>query len=881
MFSNRMQVSTLLLVLCLGVSMLAGQSTTTATNGVVPTLASFSGVLSGVNGKPLTRLTGVTFSLYKDSEGGAPLWMELQNVQPDKTGHYTLTLGSTTSEGLPISLFASGEARWLGVQPEGQEEQPRVLLLSVPYALKAEDAETLGGLPPSAFMLAPSPSASNATGSTPNAMATGVMAQAPPASTVTGSGTVNFIPLWTSTSNIGNSVLFQSGTGSTAKIGINNSTPASTLDVKGGSTIRGLLSLPATGTATATAGKNSQPATMAASAFNSSTSKAVIQTFEWQAEPAGNNTANPVGTLNLLFGAGSSKPVETGLNLSSNGQITFAPGQTFPGTGNGTITGVIAGTDLAGGGDSGDITLNVDTTKVPQLVSNNSFTGTQAFSGNVGIGTTPSANTFTPLSIGGGNSFGTWLTLGNSSSGGHTWNILSAGSGNSEGAGNLGITDFTGTSTIFLEGNTNTSSLTASGAVNAAVVNASSSFQLGGNDFARGSFSKANAFLGFSGNVTTTGANNVANGLWALVNNTTGAGNTANGYEALVNSTTGEGNTANGEWALINNVAGSFNTALGFLAGPDSTSSNLTNATAIGAQAQVTESNALVLGSISGVNGATTNTLVGIGTTAPTQSLEVDRGNSLVRGTNNFQINGDTASLFVGDTNNFIRATFGTGITLGVFDQPTAVQINQYSGFVGIGTTSPDSLLTVNGSADKPGGGSWGTFSDARLKTLDGNFNSGLSQILKLHPVRYRYKAENAMGIRDRDEHVGFVAQEVRRAIPEAVTENSKGYLLVNNDPILWTMLNAIKEQQLEITALRARLQMSPSSTARPAVTPMTSDRTKDQELRTVRRQLNRLLNKDNRLEARLARLERTLDTLSAPANTLALASSAKNAEEK
>jgi len=63
------------------------------------------------------------------------------------------------------------------------------------------------------------------------------------------------------------------------------------------------------------------------------------------------------------------------------------------------------------------------------------------------------------------------------------------------------------------------------------------------------------------------------------------------------------------------------------------------------------------------------------------------------------------------------------------------------------------------------------------------------------------------MGIRDFSEHVGFVAQAVQKVIPEAVTENEKGYLLVNNDPILWTMLNAIKEQQREIQELRAELK--------------------------------------------------------------------------
>lgn len=148
MHSNRMQISSLLLVLCLGVSMLAGQSTTTTTNAVVPTLASYSGVLTDLTGKPSTSVVGVTFSLYKDADGGAPLWMEVQNIRPDKNGRYTLTLGSTTNEGLPTSLFASGEARWLGVQPEGQAEQPRVLLLSVPYALKAADAETVGDFRP-------------------------------------------------------------------------------------------------------------------------------------------------------------------------------------------------------------------------------------------------------------------------------------------------------------------------------------------------------------------------------------------------------------------------------------------------------------------------------------------------------------------------------------------------------------------------------------------------------------------------------------------------------------------------------------------------------------------------------------------------------------
>ena len=182
------------------------------------------------------------------------------------------------ANGLPKELFVSGEARWLGVQPEGQAEQPRVLLLSVPYALKAADAETIGGLPPSAFVLAASPTNVASAPSTSAALASTATTQAP--ATQAPTSTLNFIPIFTDNSGtLGNSAAFQSGTGATAKIGINTTTPTTTLDVKGTGTVRGLFALPSVAVATATKGSNSQPIAMTASAFNSSTSAAVNETF--------------------------------------------------------------------------------------------------------------------------------------------------------------------------------------------------------------------------------------------------------------------------------------------------------------------------------------------------------------------------------------------------------------------------------------------------------------------------------------------------------------------------------------------------------------------------------------------------------------------------
>ncbi len=368
----KLAVSVALLVACFFPTSDAQQ-----TNSVVPTLVNFSGTLADANSKPLAGTLGVTFYLYKDQQGGSPLWMETQNVTADKNGHYAVALGSSTSQGLPTGLFASGEARWLAVQAQGQAELPRVLLLSVPYALKAGDAQTVGGFAASAFVLAAPP---NSNSGATSSSGSGSNSISPP---ISGTGTTNYLPIWTNSTTLGSSVLFQSGTGATAKVGIGTTKPASALDVKGGATIRGLFSLPATGTATSAAGFKSQPIDLAASVFNSGTSTAVTQTFQWQAEPVGNNTSKASGSLNLLFGQGTGKPSETGLNIASNGQITFAKGQTFPGTGNGTITGVTAGTDLTGGGNSGNVTVSLDTTKVPQLNAANTFTGKQTINGNV------------------------------------------------------------------------------------------------------------------------------------------------------------------------------------------------------------------------------------------------------------------------------------------------------------------------------------------------------------------------------------------------------------------------------------------------------------------------------------------------------------------
>jgi hypothetical protein len=359
---------------------------TSQTESALPRLVRFGGTAKDLNGSPLTGVVGITFALYSEQTGGAALWLETQNVTADNNGRYTVLLGSTKPDGLPAELFTSELAHWVGVQVSGQAEQPRVLLVSAPYALKAGDAETIGGLPPSAFVLAAPLSSSVATtgNSSQNATAAGVSPAAAADVTTTG-GTINYLPIFSGADTIIDSAVFQTGTGATAKVGINTTTPATMLDLNGAGTVRGTLALPATAAATATTGKDSQPLSLAASAFNSTSGTALNQTFHLQAEPAANDTTAPSGTLNLLFGEGANAPAETGLKISSKGVVTFAAGQTFPGTG--TITGVTAGTDLTGGGTSGKVTLNLNTTALnssyAQLGAANTFTASQTVNGTV------------------------------------------------------------------------------------------------------------------------------------------------------------------------------------------------------------------------------------------------------------------------------------------------------------------------------------------------------------------------------------------------------------------------------------------------------------------------------------------------------------------
>jgi hypothetical protein len=211
-----------------GRTALSGSQTVAAS---VPRVTNFSGVVKDAVGNAQSGLVGITFSLYEEQEGGSPLWSEVQNVQLDERGGYTVLLGAMQSNGLPLDLFTTGKARWLGVQPQlaGVVEQPRVLLVGVPYALKAADADTLGGQPASAFMRAPVLSGS-ALGASAPAVARGTVVpdtSACPSITSNAGGSLNVVAKFDATCDIASSAITENG----GRVGVGTTTPLYTLDV--------------------------------------------------------------------------------------------------------------------------------------------------------------------------------------------------------------------------------------------------------------------------------------------------------------------------------------------------------------------------------------------------------------------------------------------------------------------------------------------------------------------------------------------------------------------------------------------------------------------------------------------------------------------------
>lgn len=244
----------------------------------------------------------------------------------------------------------------------------------------------------------------------------------------------------------------------------------------------------------------------------------------------------------------------------------------------------------------------------------------------------------------------------------------------------------------------------------------------------------------------------------------------------------------------------------------------------------------LPLWTLSGNNIYTLTGNTGIGTNTPGYKLDIlHNGSTGIRVKSSYFYstvdidgnNGDAAIRFIANsTNQWNVRNRPEDNYFEIFEMQDANSsrfvIQDKTGYVGIGA-NPTAKLSVNGSANKPGGGSWTVFSDARLKQDVQEFTDGLDQVMKIKPVKYHYNEISGFDVKP--EYVGVLAQDLQKVAPYMVSEvtmstgsktvsktdknSSTGmsldntnnssktqYLQVDNSAMTYMLINAVKEMK-------------------------------------------------------------------------------------
>lgn len=93
--------------------------------------------------------------------------------------------------------------------------------------------------------------------------------------------------------------------------------------------------------------------------------------------------------------------------------------------------------------------------------------------------------------------------------------------------------------------------------------------------------------------------------------------------------------------------------------------------------------------------------------------------------------------------------------------------------------------------------------SDIRLKKNISLLDAGLSTVMAMRPVRYQWKDGS-----DRRQHVGLIAQEVRKLVPEVVTgDENTGKLGMNYAELVSVLIRSLQQQQMKLKALNEQIE--------------------------------------------------------------------------
>ena len=294
----------------------------------------------------------------------------------------------------------------------------------------------------------------------------------------------------------------------------------------------------------------------------------------------------------------------------------------------------------------------------------------------------------------------------------------------------------------------------------------------------------------------TTGVNNIAVGAQSLYNNTTGNQNTATGAQSLYSNTTGANNIAVGFQSLYSNETGIQNTAISNYALRSNTTGE--NHTAVGF-------NSLFSNTTGIRNTAIANYALYSNTTG---SYNVSAGHqSLYNSTTGI------ANIALGVSAGDIITTGSRNVIIGLGTDPSAENGNDQIviGYSLAGKGNDTAFIGgTNGAYNEKNVTTWETTSDERIKKNIEDNNTGLDILSKIQVRNFEYRTPDEItnlpshaAIEKDGVQLGVIAQEIQKVLPECVSENSTGVLSVNTDPLVWYLINAVKELKAEIQALK------------------------------------------------------------------------------
>jgi hypothetical protein len=109
------------------------------------------------------------------------------------------------------------------------------------------------------------------------------------------------------------------------------------------------------------------------------------------------------------------------------------------------------------------------------------------------------------------------------------------------------------------------------------------------------------------------------------------------------------------------------------------------------------------------------------------------------------------------------------------------------------------------GTATFDASGNITSASDIRLKTNIKDYKTGLSELMNIQPISFKWRKES--GNETDSTYAGFSAQNVKANIPYGTGVNTDGYLSLVDRAILASCVNAIKELKKENDLLKSEIR--------------------------------------------------------------------------